>query len=85
MKKKKVRRRTSILEGLCGDAFLLARDVELDALTNAEGLEELLQKMKASTRHQGGERLVPRWTKARRPLGPPEGRIQVVFPSPAQA
>ena len=36
-----------ILEGLRGDAFLLARDVGLDALTSEEGLEDLLQKMKA--------------------------------------
>ena len=40
-----------ILEGLRGDAFLLARDVGLDALTNEEGLEDLLQKMKASCFH----------------------------------
>ena len=33
--------------GLRGDAFLLARDIGLDALTSEEGLEDLLQKMKA--------------------------------------
>ena len=37
----------NILEGLRGDAFLLARDVGLDALINEEGLEDLLQKTKA--------------------------------------
>ena len=36
-----------ILEGLRGDAVLLARDVGLDALTSEEGMEDLLQKMKA--------------------------------------
>lgn len=35
-----------ILEGLRGDAFL-ARDIGLDAVTNQEGLEELLRKMKS--------------------------------------
>ena len=36
-----------ILEVSRGDAFLLTRDVGLDALTSQEGLEDLLQKRKA--------------------------------------
>ena len=61
-----------ILEGLRGDAFLLARDVGLDALTSEEGLEDLLNKMKA-------------FVFPRRPFVTPSRRVHAVVHEPTQA
>ena len=66
-----------ILEGLRGDAFLLARDVGLDALTSEEGLEDLLQKMSYSH--------VPMRRRRSWPFVTPSWRVHAVVHQPTQA